>query len=232
MDDSKMIHLETIDSEVPFGGAIWLELRLHELNLATLPAKGPVEQRYLAWETVRKKTNPYFTEGTGFEGYLVGLCPDAEAALLAILKSSQRILDAIARLYRFSGCFKTRLMQTLARESSDQESVHIWSAYLGAELGRLRVNVPRNKAAILFQAHTYRIVSVLPPIAYQQTQRDVLQHYAVGYVDEAPTGPVVSNGRITVSPGVLNLSQREAWLVAVNIGEFGHPLVRRYLDHG
>lgn len=227
-----MIHIETIDSEVPFGGAISLELRLHDRSLTPLPAKGQIEQRYLAWETVRKKTNPYFAEGTGFEGYLVGICPDAEAALIAILKSGQRILDAIGRLYRFSGCFRTRLMRTLVRESSDHESVHIWSAYLGAELGRLRVNVPRNKAAILFQAHTYRIVTVLPPIVYKQTQKDVLQRYAVGYVDELPPGTVSTNGRLSVSPGMLNASQREAWLVATFIGEFGHPLVREYLDRG
>ncbi len=226
-----MVHIETINSEVPFGRAISVELRLHDRSLAHLPMKGRIEQRYLAWETVRKKTNPYFAEGTGFEGYLVGICPDAEAALKAIVDSGQHILDAIARLYRFRGSFQTRLMRTLVRETSDQEAIHIWSAYLGAELGRLRVNVPRNKAATLFQTQTYRIVAALPAISYRQTDLDVLQYYTVGCVENLTTGTILSSTRLAVSPEMLPARQQDAWLVAQFIGEFGHPLVREFLDH-
>lgn len=227
-----MVHIETIHNEVPFGGAIYVELGLHGQSVERLPRDRSIEQRYLAWETVRKKTNPYFTEGTGFEGYLVGTCPDASAALEAILKSSQHILDAIARLYRFSGCFRSRLMRTLVRESCDQESVHIWSAYLGAELGKLRVIVPRNKPAVLFQTQTYRIVSTLPAIRYQPADCGVLQHYAVGYVDNATPNILAPIARITVRPELLAARQQDAWLVASRIGEFGHPLVRGFLDRG
>ncbi|MEZ4668556.1 MAG: hypothetical protein R3E39_11640 [Anaerolineae bacterium] len=222
--------METIHSEVPFGHAVYLELQLHGQTLDRLPVKNKIEERYLAWETVRRKTNPYFVVGTGFEGYLVGICPDAPAALEAVLAANQHILDAIARLYHFRGVFRSRLMRTLTRECSDPEAVHIWSAYLGAELGKLRVNIPRNKEATQFQTQTYRIVKALPAMSYHKVHGDVMQDYAVGSADEVTPGTLRNITRLNVELGMLPAQQQDAWQVATCIGEFGHPLVRECLD--
>jgi hypothetical protein len=199
-------------------------LHLHDAPLNKLVSHGQIEKQYLAWETVRLQTNPYFIKGTGFEGYFVGVCPNPEAALEAILATNQGILDAIARFYRYDYGLRTRLMRTLMRESSDPKAIHIWSAYLGAALGRLRCQVSTSKEAVLFQTRTYRIVGSLPPISYQETQQDVRQLYAVGADEIKPVG------RLAITVGALNPGQQEAWLVAQRIGEFGHPLVRKILD--
>jgi hypothetical protein len=107
---------------------------------------------------------------------------------------------------------------------SDPKAIHIWSAYLGAALGRLRCQVSTSKEAVLFQTRTYRIVGSLPPMVYQEIQKDVRQTYAVGADEVKPVS------RLAITTGTLNPCQQEAWLVAERIGEFGHPLVRQFLD--
>ncbi len=226
-----MIHVEKVEKRVPFGQSLFVYFGIHDVRFTDLPTKNRVERSYLAWETVRKKTNPYFTEGTGFEGYLVGTCLTPNAALDTILKSNQHILDAIARLYHFESSFSSRLMRTLSGEIDDPESIHIWSAYLGAELGQLRVHIPRNRAAILFQNQTYQIVTYLPPMSYRNVEYDVMQTYSVGHIDNAVAVLKPDQAKIFVKETMLNPSQQTAWRVATNIGRFGHPLVRRFLDN-
>ncbi len=213
-----------VRSEVPFGHTLYGLLRLADQPLDKLARHGQMESHYLAWETVRKGTNPFFQKGTGFEGYLVGRCPNPEAALEAIIAANQHILDAITRLYRFEYPFRSRLMKTLTQDASDAEAIHVWSAYLGAELGKLRMLIFHNREAEAFQARTYQIVRALPPIVYHEAAEDVTQTYLIG------TGSANAVGRLLVTLPMLKPSQQDAWLVAENIGEFGHPLVRQVLD--
>lgn len=232
MLDWNMVHIEKFERRAPFGHALYVHFGLYDVRFSDLPSKNRIERNYLAWETVRRKTNPYFVKGTGFEGYLVGTCESPSAALEAILQATQNILDAIARLYHFERFFRSRLMQTLSGEISDPESIHIWSAYLGAELGRLRVHIPRNKAAILFQNQTYQIVNLLPAMTYHTVEYDVMQNYSVGSVDNPVAVGMQGQAKVQVRGNLLNPSQQMPWLVATNIGRFGHPLVRKFLDTG
>ena len=216
---------QKIESEVPFGRTIYGWLYLNNYQLDALVNHDQMEKTYLAWETVRQECNPYFVKGTGFEGYFVGRCALPEAALDAILAINQRILDAIARLYRFQGNFRKRLMRTLVRETSDLASIELWSSYLGAELARLRAQILPIQDAQEFQRQTYRIISMLPPISYQKIDADLTQSYAIGSL------PTPNYAKLNITSHMLKPSQQDAWLVAENIGEFGHPLVRRMLDH-
>ena len=220
-----MSEFRKIESEVPFGHTIYGRLYLHDYGLDELVIHNQMEKTYLAWETVRQECNPYFVKGTGFEGYFVGRCSNPEEALELILAINQRVLDAIARLYHFQAPFRTRLMRTLLREKSDLKSIDIWSSYLGAELARLRAQILSICDAQEFQRQTYRIISMLPPIAYNEVDEDVTQRYAIGSL----TTPTYA--KINVTSHMLKPSQQDAWRVAENIGQFGHPLVRRLLDH-
>jgi hypothetical protein len=217
---------EKIYNQVPFGRSLYGWLCIHNLHLCKLVRRDDMEDRYLAWETVRKNLNPFFYTGTGFEGYLVGRCSEPEAALETILAINQHILDSIAQLYRFEYNFRSRLMKTLLREDSDPASIHIWSGCLGAELGRLRAQILGNFEAQAFQRKTYSIITTLPPIIYHEIDNDVAQTYAIG---DDPFLP--KKAKMVITLPMLKASQQDAWLVAQNIGEFGHPLVRKFLDH-
>lgn len=214
-----------VESEVPFGRNLYACLYLRQLHLDTVVRHNQVERHYLAWETVRRQINPFFQKGTGFEGYLVGRCSNSAEALEEILVINQNILDAIARLYRFQYGFRSRLIKTLTREASDSEAIHIWSAYLGAELGKLRAQILQVPVAQAFRARTYRIVRTLPQMIYHEIEGDVTQTYVIGSADD------IDPDKLAVSLEMLKSSQQDAWLVAEHIGEFGHPLVRRLLDH-
>ncbi len=213
-----------IESEVPFGRTIYTHLYLQNLHLDRFAQHTPMERNNLAWETVRKQVNPFFSNGTGFEGYLIGRCTSSEAALDEILGINQSIINAIARLYRFEYDFKSRLMKTLTEKKGDPEMIHIWSSYLGAELGRLRAQSLRNAQAQAFRSKTYKIVETLPPMVYHQTRDDIIQTYAVGSGDGVP------GSRLLVTLPMLKPCQQDAWIIAENIGGFGHPLVRKLLD--
>ncbi|GIK64922.1 MAG: hypothetical protein BroJett018_27160 [Chloroflexota bacterium] len=213
-----------IESEVPFGHSIYAWLYVHDKDLAELAPHGETERTYLAWETVRKELNPYFELGTGFEGYLVGRCPQPEAALDEVLDIGQHVLDSIALIYRYEYGFRSRLMKTLTREIADESAIRIWSACLGAELAKLRARMLHDVHAQLFQARTYRLVNLLPPMHYTAKNYDVRQTYSI-FTDGVGTMP-----RLYINGDSLKPSQQDAWLVVENIGEFGHPLVRKYLD--
>jgi hypothetical protein len=211
-----------VESEVPFGRALYDRLYIDHLRLDKLVSHDRMEEHYLAWETVRRQTNPYFVKGTGFEGYLIGRCPTPEAALETILTINQHILDAIARFYRGEYGFQSKLMKTLNRDASDTAAIHIWSAYLGAELGRLRVQVIRCPQALAFQKQTYMLVDELPPMVYHEIEHSFTQSYAVGTGDN-------TRHKLDIAINMLKPCHQDAWLVAENIGEFGHPLVRKFL---
>jgi hypothetical protein len=213
---------QIVHSEVPFSRSLYCWLCVNDPQLETLVRHDEREKNYLAWESVRKGLNPFFQQGTGFEGYLIGRCADPESALEMILRINQHILDSIARLYRFRYNFRNHLLQTLLRQRSDPAAIHIWSAYLGAELGKLRIQIPRNRAAVQFRAQTYNLIHSLPPMRYQQGDLKITQTYAVG---------IIGRAKAQISLEMLPPAQQDACLVALNIGVFGHPLVRRFLDH-
>ena len=153
---------------------------------------------------------------------MVGKCPDSQAALEAILNINQNILDAIARLYRFEYGFRSRLFKTLTKESDDPTSINVWASYFGAELGKLRIQTIHDPVAQKFRDQTYQIVHTLPPMIYREATNDILQKYAIG-------AATTTGQKIDVTLNMLPPKQQDAWLVAENIGEFGHPLVRDLL---
>lgn len=218
--------LYTIKNEIPFASPIYYWIHIGDIPLDTLVAPSRhFERPYLAWETVRKLRNPFFDNGTGFEGYFVGFCKSPDEALHRVLTLSQDMLDSIHRLHRMDYATQSRLMKTLAGESSSLSEMREWSDLLGATLAKLRTNVRQNRRAEIFQTETYYIVSRLPTIDYRVEDSTIEQSYRIGLCS-------VSGGRKHVSFHTLNASQQEAWRVAQLVGRFGHPLVRQYLRRG
>jgi hypothetical protein len=213
-----------VDSNVPFDSMIheWLAFQARDIEHIASPSRR-YENPYLAWETVRLRKNPFFENGTGFEGYYVGRCRTPEEALENILKVGGTILDNIARQHRFNYTFQSRLMKTLTENRSDPQAVYVWAAELGAALAKLRVHVPNNTEATAFHTDTYRIVNMLPAIDYHLNADTIRQVYTVA----GKSG----GSRALVTLQDLPAAQQHAWLVAQFIGRFGHPLVREYLRH-
>lgn len=217
--------LMNVDSNVPFDNWIYrILLETHLEHLMTLISSSEFyEPRYLAWEEVRIGRNPYFDIGTGFEGYFVGRCVGAEEALGKVVKVGSDILNNLVRLHRYEHSYQRRLMKTLIGELPDQQAVAEWAAELGAELARLRCNLIRNTEAADFQAETYELVHSLPSIIYQEEEHTIHQHYSL-------VRRVVDNPTNIVNPTqLIKPSQQDAWLVALSVGKFGHPLVREAL---
>jgi hypothetical protein len=129
-------------------------------------------------------------------------------------------------MYHFRYDFRSRLMKTLTREAADPTAIHIWSSYFGAELGRLRAQILYEPEAQEFQRQTYKVISMLPPMTYHQSDHDVTQTYCLTTLYTPPVA------KLTVVPEMLRPCQQDAWMVARNIGIFGHPLVRKLLDRG
>ena len=170
---------ETFESTVPYGDYLywWLKIKPNEESYALMTQSHQYDRAYLAWETVRKRRNPYFTSGTGFEGYWVGICPSAEEALARILDICHAMLASIFRLYRFQINFRSRLMKTLSGELTDRICMLEWAAQFGATLGRLRCNLLYSPPTNLFQQQTYREIMFVPPIDYQEIDHLLCQTY-------------------------------------------------------
>jgi hypothetical protein len=213
-----------INKEVPFGDWIQFRLRLtHEQRLDNLIELSKVyERHYLAWESVRKGGNPYFENGTGFEGYFVGACASPDEALEKMLTIGQKMLTNILHLHRFDGLFRSRLLKLLTDEQIDSRAMAEWSVELGAQLARLRSNLLYNRQANTFQTETYLAVGGLPQIEYVEDDHTINQHYIIACRK-------VRHPRIVVYPEVLNSTERDAWLIMQSVGKLGHPLVRQFM---
>lgn len=212
-----------VASDVPFATALYWRLRMKGIHLEELTKQHRYERNYLAWETVRKQTNPFFDNGTGLEGYLIGHCQTPDEALETILNICQHMLDCIARYHRFDSNFQSRLFDTLIGYRNDAEAIETWSAYLGATLARLRCNLLNNRPADAFQTETYRLVDRHPDIDYKMRPETIKQHYRIA-------AAYTKTHRVQVNLSNLNPSHQDAWLVAASIGRFGHPLLRRVMD--
>lgn len=212
-----------IHSCVPFADAIYWSLRLSGLSLQALAHDRRYDQAYLAWEQVRQRTNPFFDPGTGFEGYLIGLCDSPEQALERLLGTMHGVLDGIARCHPRQYAKQNTLMKTLTGEKYDAAMVDLWSTWLGVVLAKLRCNLFHNKAGDKFRSRTYQLVGGLPPIQYQEVHQHIEQDYCLC--------AGCSNSRLHVGLPDLNGHDQEAWLVALHLGRFGHPLVRQLLTH-
>jgi hypothetical protein len=213
-----------IESTVPFSSSMYWWLRaVQDLSLeALIQSSRQYDRPYLAWETVRRRRNPFFENGTGFEGYLIGVCRSPDEALEQILLVGQGMLDNIIRLHRSDHSFKSRLIKTLLGEAYYPKAVAEWSVQLGATLARLHCNLLQNPQADDFHAETYRIVNDLPPISYRPGDHTLKQAYVLE-----------SNGgrrfvKAVVDLHMLKPLQQDAWLVAQSVGKFGHPLVREF----
>jgi hypothetical protein len=218
------MNIVKIHNEVPFASSMCYWLRLYEMGLPKLEKNSHrYDSHYLAWQSVRKKRNPYFSNGTGFEGYFVGDCQSPGAALEQLLAVGHEILDNITTLHRYEYNYRSNLMKTLMGEGCNFKAVYEWNAILGATLARLRCRVLNDREAVLFRKETYRLVNQLPEINYQRDPGTVEQEYYIV--------PDLSHqkGKLTVSNTWLKPSDVDAWLVLNAVGKFGHPLVRNYL---
>ncbi|HVO41989.1 MAG TPA: hypothetical protein VMT34_05175 [Aggregatilineales bacterium] len=218
---------ETIESEVPFGAYLnrWLRMNPDQAFAVFLKESHQYDPAYLAWQAVRKSRNPYFVNGTGFEGYLVGVCRTPDEALARLLDIGATILASVGRIFRYQPAFRTRLMQTLRNEINDARCISEWAAQLGATLARLRCNVYTNREAITFQYETYHLVKALPPILYREVKNTLFQVYLI------PSAGKVLTARTVVSAAALKPADQDAWLVAETIGRFGHPLIREFVRY-
>ncbi|MBZ0290247.1 MAG: hypothetical protein K8I30_21665 [Anaerolineae bacterium] len=214
----------TIKADVPCDTAIECWLNMHRVNLDRLVSHSRhYEQAYLAWETVRYARNPYFMQGTGFEGYFVGVVHSPEAVWERLLAIGRSMLLSNWRLYRFDYGFRARLMRALTADQTDPETMGVWSSLLGAALARLRINLYTNPNADYFHSETYQLVRYLPPIHYATYDHCISQEYTIlpGRENHGP--------RPTLDLNTLKGEDYDAGLVVMAVGRFGHPLIREYL---
>lgn len=213
-----------IQSQIPYGAALYEWLHIHKLPLDNLAQQARrYDRAYLAWEAVRLVRNPFFITGTGFEGYFVGICHSPQEMLAKLLEIGHRMLASNARMYRYDFAFQSRLMKTLRREIIDRSAMEVWSSLLGATLAKLRCNVHYNDPTYRFQNETYWAINRLPFIRYRECEN---------YIEQEYTLPCFSNGfkgKAEFDLNMLKPSDYDAGYVITHVGRFGHPLLRAYL---
>lgn len=217
--------MKRIEGKVPFGQMLlwWLEELQNERGIPVTELSHRFDRPYLAWESVRLVRNPFFRQGTGFEGYWVGRVNSAEEALDTLLVIGRQTLDSQTRLYRHQHGFRRRLMRALRGERTDLNVLQEWSVTLAALLARLRAEMRRSPQAEAFRHETYRQVEGLPPIQYFEKGDELRQIYEIRDA-EHPSAPL-----LWIDPNHLRSTDQEAWQVMAEIGKFGHPLVREVL---
>jgi hypothetical protein len=216
--------MPTVESQAPYSSPLYWWLHLHQVPLDNIVQQSRrYERAYLAWETVRQVRNPFFTTGTGFEGYFVGIYHSPDEMFAHLLEIGHQMLESNSRLYRYQYGFQATLMKTIRGELSDLLAMDVWSALLGAALSRLRCNVYYHDETYRFQNETYWAVNRLPFIKYRLGDRHIEQEYVL---------PRFQNNGFVKQEFDLNMlkpSDYDAGLVVSAIGRFGHPLIRAYL---
>ena len=186
------------------------------MGCSSLQLSHEFDRSYLAWETVRLSRNPFFSNGTGTEGYWVGLCQSSRPLdqLLQLGNGAQ----SQARLFRYRGATAAGCARALQGEGSDLETMAEWSIELGAILGRLRCNLYKNPRPVLPPRNLPpgRGCRPLPPT----TRAGRLAANAESARRRQPGAAAAST-----DPNHLRTTDQEAWDVVASLGKFGHPLV-------
>lgn len=223
---SQLQRVLVVESAVPYSAAICEWLQFHSIHMNQLVGySSRYERAYLAWEAVRKVRNPFFIDGTGFEGYYVGQGLSAEEVIERLLSIGRHILESNYRLYRYNFSFRARLAKTLFTEANDPQAMDVLAAQFGAALGKLRCNLLTNERTQHFQTETYLTTAGAPAIWYTQRDHLIIQNYTLQWQNR-PTDPQWNLSLETL----VKPRDADAFHAVKSIGKFGHPLVRSYLD--
>ncbi len=190
-----------------------------------------IDSAYLRWEQVRRSGVPLneyqprnkVTYKTGFEGYFVGKVRSSEELLAELLKIGADAWQGIRLLHKMNPMKIQELKKTILSDKYYTiASVLEWSSILGAQIGRLRVNLFHNPAALGFQSDTRQAVAGLPKIEYTLAEG--------GSVRQKFQLPVVSESSAVLTFNGLTEEQKLYWVIVSNLGKFGHPFVRTALE--
>lgn len=219
---SGLLHVE---SYVPYCTCISTHLCLNRRPLEEFERLSRTYERaFLAWETVRRVRNPFFKEGTGFEGYYIGRCQSVDEMIQRLLELGRMMLECNRRYFRYDYAFQARLMDALSGEWADVKALDAWSALLGATLGRLRCMANRVPKAGQYQSETYSLTNSVPPITYRMNGCTIRQEYTLPYP------PHLQSHKLDISFDSLPPRDQDAAFVIWSVGRLGHPLVRQYLS--
>ncbi|GIK83745.1 MAG: hypothetical protein BroJett025_03670 [Patescibacteria group bacterium] len=214
---------------LPYENLIKLAVEMNKMRDAEKKSHR-LDQAYLRWQRVRMRGIPLngnsasnlTTFKTGFEGYFVNKVRSSDELLTELLNIGKDIWANIRRLHKMNPMKIQELKKTIL--SNDQytlASVAEWSGILGAQIGRLRVNVLHNPTALAFQSETRQAVAGLPKIEYTLDRGGpVAQRYKL---------PEISGSTIATFNGLTD-EQKLYWATVLNLGKFGHPLVRAALE--
>jgi hypothetical protein len=179
---------------------------------------------YLAWEYVRDGRNPYFRNGTGLEGYLIGRVNHGEEARETLALIGQRILDVAVKRHGSYGwadsIFRIAANQELhlTDRKRMREVLDILDSVFGAELARQRSQMLLCSEAVKFRQETYELVKLRPDINHTILGGKLVMSYCL------PSETVNDKQELTMLG--LNPHQQEGLLVAMGIGRMGVPAIR------
>lgn len=223
---SQLQRILTVESAVPYSAAIceWLQFRATNIDQLVGYSRR-YDRAYLAWEAVRKVRNPFFIDGTGFEGYYVGQQLTPEEIVTDLLDIGWYIIESNYRLYRLNFNFRARLEKALFTEANDPQAMEVLAAQFGATLGKLRCNLLTNERTRHFQTETYLKTGAMPSIRYSKRDHLVRQNYTLPCQERQSAPQWNLSLETLVKP-----RDADAFMAVKSIGKLGHPLVRGYID--
>jgi hypothetical protein len=188
-----------------------------------------IDQAYLRWQLVRlygiplSSSQEKVTFKTGFEGYFVGKVKSQAELFESLLQIGQSSWLGIKRLHKFNTKRICELKNTiLSNEVASISTISEWSTILGSQIARLRMNLIHNPEALDFQTQTKRAVTSLPLLEY------TLEPVGLKlYKYELPK-PTQKTKKLEFEN--LNEEQILYWNIVLNLGKFGHPLIRAALQ--
>ncbi|MBP7842402.1 hypothetical protein KA017_00160 [Candidatus Woesebacteria bacterium] len=216
--------------DLPYEPLIRLAVQMGHIRSAEQKSH-KIDPAYFGWEFARRNGVPLderqkgskVTYKTGFERYFIGTAHTSEELLAELLKVGEDVWNGMKLLHRMNPMRLQELKKTiLSDEVYTISTVVEWSGALGAQLGRLRMNLLRNPAAQSFQLDTRQAVAGLPKIEYTLGQS--------GPVEQSFQLPVLSDALAVLTYNGLTEQQKLYWEIVSNLGKFGHPLVRTAIE--
>lgn len=201
----------------------WLEIKGLSLRDLVGLVNHNQDRGLLAWQNVKFARNPFFAEGTGFEGYDFGLVQSSAEELENLISDGQGILDSIARLHRNDRQYINVLINTLYGDQHEPRAINEWTDILGALLAKKRAKLINNPVGEKFRTETHTIVGALPKVQWHHSGDNIIKSFSLGQSVDVTGKPKLESYDLTSK-------QEEALAVMMLLGEYGDPLIRLFSE--
>lgn len=206
--------IRTVFKQCPFSELVW-----SQIGALSKPKAMQGYANFLAWMLMRER-NPFFTQGTGWEGYAVAHTVQPAHVLEWELQLGKSMID---RMYEANppGSVRQEYLRFMEGKLS-VANLRYWNAAFGAELARQRARTLQHPLARAYRLQTYQQLPTISEVSVALEFGTSFEQYMLPQIELHQVQRIDLSREFERMTDLQQVSLRLLCL----LGMLGHPAVR------